>query len=47
MFLTQIEEIVANYGLVVISRCGSNPDKFIFESDILTKYRVSKPYICT
>ncbi|KAL7729812.1 hypothetical protein ACLKA6_014673 [Drosophila palustris] len=34
-----IEEIVANYGLVVISRCGSNPEKFIFESDILSKYQ--------
>ncbi|EDW67764.1 nicotinamide/nicotinic acid mononucleotide adenylyltransferase 3 isoform X1 [Drosophila virilis] len=34
-----IEEIVANHGLVVISRCGSNPEKFIFESDILTKYQ--------
>lgn len=45
ILLTQIEEIVSHYGLVVISRCGSNPDKFIFESDILTKYRVSKPTI--
>ncbi|KAH8311754.1 hypothetical protein KR044_007900, partial [Drosophila immigrans] len=34
-----IEEIVANYGLVVITRCGSNPQKFIFESDVLTKYQ--------
>ncbi|EDV94492.1 GH19439 [Drosophila grimshawi] len=34
-----IENIVANYGLVVISRCGSNPEKFIFESDILTKHQ--------
>lgn len=45
ILFTQIEEIVSHYGLVVISRCGSNPDKFIFESDILTKYRVSKPTI--
>ncbi|XP_017845688.1 nicotinamide/nicotinic acid mononucleotide adenylyltransferase 3 isoform X2 [Drosophila busckii] len=34
-----IEDIVANHGLVVITRCGSNPEKFIFESDILTKYQ--------
>ncbi|EDW16468.1 nicotinamide/nicotinic acid mononucleotide adenylyltransferase 3 isoform X1 [Drosophila mojavensis] len=34
-----IEEIVANHGLVVITRCGSNPEKFIFDSDILTKYQ--------
>ncbi|XP_034115418.1 nicotinamide/nicotinic acid mononucleotide adenylyltransferase 3 isoform X1 [Drosophila albomicans] len=34
-----IEEIVSNYGLVVITRCGSNPEKFIFESDVLTKYQ--------
>ncbi|XP_034659911.1 nicotinamide/nicotinic acid mononucleotide adenylyltransferase 3 isoform X1 [Drosophila subobscura] len=34
-----IEDIVANHGLVVITRCGSNPEKFIFESDILTKYK--------
>ncbi|EDW24910.1 GL24404 [Drosophila persimilis] len=34
-----IEDIVANHGLVVITRCGSNPDKFIFNSDILTKYQ--------
>ncbi|XP_049303395.1 uncharacterized protein LOC105234162 isoform X6 [Bactrocera dorsalis] len=34
-----IEDIVGNHGLVVISRCGSNPEKFIFESDMLTKYQ--------
>ncbi|XP_037913434.1 nicotinamide/nicotinic acid mononucleotide adenylyltransferase 1 isoform X2 [Hermetia illucens] len=34
-----IEEILENHGLVVISRYGSNPEKFIFESDILTQYR--------
>ncbi|XP_050436005.1 nicotinamide/nicotinic acid mononucleotide adenylyltransferase 3 isoform X2 [Adelges cooleyi] len=33
-----IETIVRDYGLVVISRSGSNPNKFIYESDILTKY---------
>lgn len=34
-----IEEIVGNHGIIVISRSGSNPEKFIFESDTLTKYR--------
>ncbi|XP_039959342.1 nicotinamide/nicotinic acid mononucleotide adenylyltransferase 3-like isoform X3 [Bactrocera tryoni] len=34
-----IEDIVGNHGLVVISRNGSNPEKFIFESDMLTKYQ--------
>ncbi|XP_016996721.2 nicotinamide/nicotinic acid mononucleotide adenylyltransferase 3 isoform X2 [Drosophila takahashii] len=34
-----IEDIVANHGLVVITRAGSNPGKFIFDSDILTKYQ--------
>ncbi|XP_030371612.1 nicotinamide/nicotinic acid mononucleotide adenylyltransferase 3 isoform X2 [Scaptodrosophila lebanonensis] len=34
-----IEDIVANHGLVVITRFGSNPERFIFESDILTKYQ--------
>jgi len=33
---------VANHGLVVITRAGSNPGKFIFDSDILTKYQVTK-----
>ncbi|XP_068156185.1 nicotinamide/nicotinic acid mononucleotide adenylyltransferase 1 isoform X3 [Drosophila tropicalis] len=36
---SDIENIVANHGLVVITRSGSNPEKFIFESDILTKYQ--------
>lgn len=31
-----IRDIVERYGLVVISRCGSNPEKFIYESDQLT-----------
>lgn len=34
-----IEDIVGNHGLVVISRYGANPEKFIFESDLLTKYQ--------
>ncbi|KAH8382289.1 hypothetical protein KR009_002687 [Drosophila setifemur] len=36
---SDIEDIVANHGLVVITRAGSNPGKFIFDSDILTKYQ--------
>jgi len=38
--LFQIEEIILNYGMVVISRAGSNPEKFIYESDILSKHMV-------
>ncbi|KAK7493222.1 hypothetical protein BaRGS_00015559 [Batillaria attramentaria] len=33
-----IEEIVSRYGLVCITRAGSNPQKFIYESDVLTKH---------
>ncbi|XP_022172532.1 nicotinamide/nicotinic acid mononucleotide adenylyltransferase 1 isoform X2 [Myzus persicae] len=33
-----IEAIVRDYGLVVVSRSGSNPHKFIYESNVLTKY---------
>ncbi|KZS16725.1 Nicotinamide-nucleotide adenylyltransferase [Daphnia magna] len=32
-----IQDIVCNYGLVVISRSGSNPQLFIYESDLLTR----------
>uniref|UniRef100_A0A1A9UX10 Nicotinamide-nucleotide adenylyltransferase n=1 Tax=Glossina austeni TaxID=7395 RepID=A0A1A9UX10_GLOAU len=34
-----IEDIVAHHGLVVITRSGANPEKFIFDSDVLTKYQ--------
>lgn len=34
-----IEKIVGKHGLVVISRAGSNPESFIYESDVLTKYK--------
>lgn len=34
-----IESIVGKFGLVVITREGSNPYKFIYESDILTKHQ--------
>ncbi|XP_076461440.1 nicotinamide/nicotinic acid mononucleotide adenylyltransferase 3-like isoform X2 [Babylonia areolata] len=33
-----IEKIVGKYGLVCITRAGSNPQKFIYDSDVLTKY---------
>ncbi|XP_043601849.1 nicotinamide/nicotinic acid mononucleotide adenylyltransferase 1 isoform X2 [Bombus pyrosoma] len=33
-----IDAIVGEYGLVVITREGSNPNKFIYDSDILSKY---------
>jgi nicotinamide mononucleotide adenylyltransferase len=33
--------IVRDYGLVVITRHGSDPEKFIYESDLLTNYKVS------
>ncbi|KAL9983528.1 hypothetical protein ACROYT_G005714 [Oculina patagonica] len=35
-----IEKFVGkDHGLVVISRVGSNPESFIYESDVLTKYK--------
>ncbi|KAJ7333626.1 Nicotinamide/nicotinic acid mononucleotide adenylyltransferase 1 [Desmophyllum pertusum] len=34
-----IEKIIDKHGLVVISREGSNPESFIYESDVLTKYK--------
>ncbi|CAG5125615.1 unnamed protein product [Candidula unifasciata] len=34
-----IEYIVGKHGLVVITRYGSDPLKFIYESDILTKHK--------
>lgn len=34
-----IEEIVRNFGLVCITRAGSDPYKFIYESDVLTEYQ--------
>lgn len=39
-FLSQIDSIVKDYGLVVISRSGSNPEKFIYESDQLSQLQV-------
>lgn len=37
----QMESIVGKFGLVVITRAGSDPYKFIYESDLLYKYQVS------
>ena len=37
LILLQIEEIVSHYGIVVITRGGSNPQQFIYESDVLTR----------
>jgi len=38
----QMEEIVEKFGLVVISRAGSNPEQFIYDSDVLTKHKVPR-----
>lgn len=38
--VSQMEEIVQKYGMVIVSRAGSSPEKFIYESDILTKHKV-------
>lgn len=35
-----MEEIVSQFGIVVCTRAGSNVEKFIYESDLLTKYKV-------
>jgi nicotinamide mononucleotide adenylyltransferase len=41
-----IEEIVGRFGIVVITREGSNPLKFIYESDVLTQHQ-SNIYVAT
>ena len=38
---TDITAIVRDYGLVVITREGSNPEKYVYDHDILHQYRVS------
>lgn len=38
----QILDIVGKYGLVVISRYGHNPEKFIYESDNLMSLKVCR-----
>lgn len=40
-FSLQIEEIVSKYGIVCISRAGSDPQRFIYENDVLYKWQVS------
>ena len=45
--LVQIQDIVGRYGLVVISRYGHSPEKFIYESDNLTPLKVcSAKFLC-
>lgn len=39
MMFFQIETIVGQHGIVVITRQGTDPRQFIYESDILTKYQ--------
>ncbi|CRK90022.1 CLUMA_CG003747, isoform A [Clunio marinus] len=34
-----LEAILGQHGIVVITRNGSNPEQFIFDSDLLSKYR--------
>lgn len=35
----QIEAILGEHGIVVITRSGACPEKFIFQSDLMTKYK--------
>ena len=37
----QMEEIVRQFGVVVCTRSGSDLDKFIYDSDLLSKYKVT------
>ena len=37
----QIDAIVEDFGLVVISRSGSSPEKFIYESDQLSRLQAN------
>ncbi|XP_051981028.1 nicotinamide/nicotinic acid mononucleotide adenylyltransferase 1-like isoform X1 [Xyrauchen texanus] len=34
-----IEEIVGRYGIACITRCGSDPENFIYQSDVLYRHR--------
>lgn len=34
-----IEAILSEHGIVVITRSGNNPEQFVFQSDLLTKYK--------
>lgn len=44
LFIFQIEALVGKYGIVVITREGSNPYKFIYESDVLTRHQVGTSF---
>lgn len=35
----QLESILGQHGIVVVTRSGSNPEQIIFDSDLLSKYR--------
>ena len=35
----QIETIARDYGLIVITREGSNPEKYVYDHDVLHKFR--------
>ncbi|GAB1289258.1 Nicotinamide/nicotinic acid mononucleotide adenylyltransferase 1 [Apodemus speciosus] len=37
--MEDITQIVANFGLICITRTGTDPQKFIYESDVLWKHR--------
>jgi len=37
----QMEDIVSRFGMVVCTRGDSDIDSFIYESDLLTKYKVT------
>ena len=38
--VSQMQEIVTKFGMVVIARSDTNPSKFIYESDFLSKNKV-------
>ena len=46
-YVLQIEEILRDYGVVCVSRVGSNPEQFIYNSDILYKHQVRLRWIHT
>lgn len=35
----QLKGILGEHGIVVITRSGTSPEKFIFQSDLLTKFK--------
>ncbi|PRD19596.1 UNVERIFIED_CONTAM: Nmnat1 [Trichonephila clavipes] len=39
--ISDITRIVGKFGLVVVTRSGSNPERFIYESDILSQFQVT------